>query len=669
MEKIKTIKKQTEKDFSFETINNFWLKLPKLQSFATDNNNVIAKITKVLDEAEESIICIQTEKIADNEIIKSIFNASKRKNRIYIITNELDPALKDLAGSCLIRYGIKNIGSFILVNTNSTNAEGLLLNVPLITESLSHCPLSISLNKDQLSEIYRFFCHNFWNKTEYEIINDFNSPQKSDNPPLDFLSPIDNFCDVSYLKNKIKSFTGFNKISLPNIEKKSFLEIPFNNISRVLVSISNNNTETSEYLLNNNSKIRAFNGFNNCLFAISDDSGFFIPKSNLSGEDNIFGLELDEKQRKCFDGIFENQWNDADWELIREKNRGDLVEQTIKFQNNLNKEISIKEKSEKDCETIKLDKFIDKEVFEEQKPKMEDDGVSCKIEFKWKVIPFITPKECKEDGLYKIWSDYDNLFLGKIRAIENRIEMFEERKKEQGSAVLSSLKGFFAGKDQKIKENQDIINEIKKTKLSELSNAQRKNKIEEINELVKFVNDSLSEITKEVFIAKEKEKWENQKHKLSEEIKNLEQKKNMKTESLNNIKTELENVPEKDPEIYTNRKKEEMTKIEQEIQAVEENISYKKESLEKKFNKFTPPKCNSDASPMESLKKKEKNNRQNSDKVSDFQEKYIEELPKAGLLKSLRGARYLEVEYWEEVAEAKEESIRLKAKISVKKED
>ena len=40
------IKKQTEKDFSFETINNFWLKLPKLQSFATDNNNVIAKITK-----------------------------------------------------------------------------------------------------------------------------------------------------------------------------------------------------------------------------------------------------------------------------------------------------------------------------------------------------------------------------------------------------------------------------------------------------------------------------------------------------------------------------------------------------------------------------------------------------------------------------------------------
>jgi hypothetical protein len=670
MEKIKTIKKQAAKDFSSEIINNFWLKLHERQNFTKDND-IRTKITKMLDEAEESIICIQTEKIEDNEIITSIFNASKRKNRIYIITNELDPALKNLAGSCLIRYGIRNIGSFILVNPDSTIAEGFLLNVPLIMESLNHSPVSTTLNKDQLSEIYRFFCYNFWNKTEYEIINDFNSPQKSENPPLDFLPPLNNFCDKDYLRGKIKNLNNLKDLSLPKIDSNSLLNINEIEKCRLLVSISKYDSAMLENILNKESKIRAFETINHCFFAISDDIGFFVPKGNLSEGDNLFGLALDEKQQKHFNQLFKNQWNNADWELIREKNRGDLVGQTIKFENNLNKEIHIKEKSKKDCGTIKLDKFIDKEAFEEQKPKMEDDGVSCKIDFFWEVIAFFTPEGCKEDKLYKDWVEYDNLFLGKLRAIEDKIEMFEKRKKEQSQNILYSLKGFFAGKDQKIKEYQTAIIELKKVKLSNLDRAQRQNKINELNKLVEFINDSHSEITKEVFIAKEKEKWEQEKKKLHERIKDLEQKKKTKTESLDKVKVELENVPEKDPEIYINRKKEGISKIEKEIQAVEKDISNNRELLEKSFNKFIPPKYDDNsghASPMASLKKEEKSNSGNTTSVNPFKEELLEDLPEVGFLKNLRGSRYLEIEYWEEVQKAKEEAVRLKAQISVKKE-
>ncbi|HQB09157.1 MAG TPA: hypothetical protein PLW37_04750 [bacterium] len=671
MEKIKTIKKQATKDFSSEIINNFWLKLHERQNFTKDND-IRTKITKMLDEAEESIVCIQTEKIEDNEIITSIFNASKRKNRIYIITNELDPALKNLAGSCLIRYGIRNIGSFILVNPDSTIAEGFLLNIPLVMESLNHSPVSTTLNKDQLSEIYRFFCYNFWNKTEYEIINDFNSPQKSENPPLDFLPPLNNFCDKDYLRGKIKNLNNLKDLSLPKIDSNSLLNINEIEKCRLLVSISKYDSAILENILNKESKIRAFDTINNCFFAISDDIGFFVPKGNLSEGDNLFGLELDENQQKYFSQLFKNQWNNADWELIREKNRGDLVGQTIKFENNLNKEIHIKEKSKKDCGTIKLDKFIDKETFEEQKSKMEDDGISCKIDFFWEVIPFFTPEGCKEDKIYKEWSEYDNLFLGKLRAIEDKIEMFEKRKKEQSQTILSSLKGFFAGKDQKIKEYKTAIIELKKVKLSDLDRAQRQNEIKELNKLVEFINDSHSEITKEVFVAKEKEKWEQEKKKLHERIKDLEQKKKTKTESLDKVKVELENVPEKDPEIYINRKKEGISKIEKEIQAVEKDISNNRELLEKSFNKFIPPKYDNngfpDTSPMASLKKDGKGNSGNTTSVNPFKEELLEDLPEVGFLKNLRGSRYLEIEYWEEVQKAKEVAERLKAQISVKKE-
>ena len=670
MRKIETIKKQATKDFSSEIINNFWLKLHERQNF-TKYNDIRTKITKMLDEAEESIICVQTEKLEDNDIVTSIFNASKRKNRIYIVTNEKDPALKNLAGSCLIRYGIRNIGSFILVNPDSTSAEGFLLNIPLIMESLNHRPVLISLNKDQLSAIYRFFCYSFWNKTEYEIMNDFDNSQKTENPPLDFLPPLDNFCDGEYLRNKIIEKGCLKGISLPVIDSSNLFDLQNNGKCRLLISISKNDSMVLENMLNKDSKIRAFDDSNNYFFAISDDSGFFIPKANLSAGENLFGLELDLNQQRYFDEVFENQWNMADWELIKEKNRAELSGHIIKLQNNLNKETTIKEKSEKDCGSIKLTKFVDKEVFEEQKPKMEDDGVSCKIDFFWRVMPFFTPEGFKEDKLYKDWLDYDNHFLGKLRAVENNIDAFEKRKKEQSQTILLSLKSFFAGKDQKIKENQNMISELKKVKLGNLDRVQRQNKIKELNELVKFVNDSHTEIIKEVFLAKEKEKWEQEKNKLHHKIQGLEQIKKTKTESLGKVKVELENVPEKDPEIYINRKKEDISKIEKEIQAVEKDIFNNRDLLEKSFNKFIPPKHDENVgqlSPMASLKKEEKSNSGNTTSVNLFKEELLEDLPEVGILKNLRCTRYLEIEYWEEVQKAKEEAVRLKAQISVKTE-
>ena len=204
-----------------------------------------------------------------------------------------------------------------------------------------------------------------------------------------------------------------------------------------------------------------------------------------------------------------------------------------------------------------------------------------------------------------------------------------------------------------------------------MDRAQRQNEIKELNKLVEFINDSHSEITKEVFVAKEKEKWEQEKKILHQKIYDLNQKKKTKTESLDKVKVELENVPEKDPEIYINRKKEGISKIEKEIQAVEKDISNNRELLEKSFNKFIPPKYDDNsghASPMASLKKEEKSNSGNTTSVNPFKEELLEDLPEVGFLKNLRGSRYLEIEYWEEVQIAKEEAVRLKAQISVKKE-
>ena len=135
--RIEILQKTKTVNHSDKKIASFWLKTNKKSDVFKENNN-LQQITSVFDKLQDSVICIQTEELNHSELIKSIFNASKKRNRIYILTNEKDAGLKQLEGACLIRYGIKNIGSFILINPNAqNNNEGIIFTAPFIETSLA----------------------------------------------------------------------------------------------------------------------------------------------------------------------------------------------------------------------------------------------------------------------------------------------------------------------------------------------------------------------------------------------------------------------------------------------------------------------------------------------------------------------------------------------------
>ena len=102
--KIQTISKSKTIDYNSKIVEDFWLRLNN-KSNNNENQNT-NHIINFLDSIQESVVCIQTELLNNPEIIKSIFNASKRMNRIYILSNNKDDALEQLKGICLIRYGI-----------------------------------------------------------------------------------------------------------------------------------------------------------------------------------------------------------------------------------------------------------------------------------------------------------------------------------------------------------------------------------------------------------------------------------------------------------------------------------------------------------------------------------------------------------------------------------
>jgi hypothetical protein len=65
--RIRRIQKTKTIDYGNKEINNFWLKIKKKSNFQKENTN-LKQIISVFDEIQDSIICIQTEKLNHPEI-------------------------------------------------------------------------------------------------------------------------------------------------------------------------------------------------------------------------------------------------------------------------------------------------------------------------------------------------------------------------------------------------------------------------------------------------------------------------------------------------------------------------------------------------------------------------------------------------------------------------
>ena len=153
---IKAISKSETINYGDKKINDFWLKVND-RKIIKDNNN-LERINTVFKQVENSVICIQTEEINHADIIKAIYEASKHNNRIYLLTNNKDTDLKKLEGVCLIRYGIKNIGSFILINPNTNSEKGILFSAPLIESSFTNVDnFVLDIDSQQTQTLFRFF--------------------------------------------------------------------------------------------------------------------------------------------------------------------------------------------------------------------------------------------------------------------------------------------------------------------------------------------------------------------------------------------------------------------------------------------------------------------------------------------------------------------------------
>ncbi len=702
MQKIQTISKSKNIDYGNEKVSNFWLKINDKSNFQEENNN-LEQIISVFNEIQDSIVCIQTEELNHHKIIVAIHNASKKRNRIYILTNEKDNDLQQIEGVCLVRYGIKNIGSFILINPNTSSNKGIIFTAPFIETSLANAEnITLELDNEQVKTLFRFFSDNFWNKAEYEIIEDFNNPKDTGEPPLDFLPNIKDFCDADFVNNKISEINESALISVPNLQKNDMINFASLKNSAILTSLKNNETELLKTIAENNNTIHSIS--NNSKRVIIADNNWLIPKTNISEADNFFTLKLNNNQIDNLDNLINDKIDNAELKFNLSKTRKELENKTIRLLDNIENKIEIKSENSENLANIELTELLSKEEFENQKPEFKDDNISVKINYSWQIIPFFTPNNAKKAKLYQDWENYQNEYDIFLKQIENTIETGNNKSKNIAEH-LKDLKRKLLGNKNTLSNSQNEINELIPIKLSNLEIQQRKVIIHKINELAKNVSVNLSEIDAEIkksgieteikqlknhkeekelelkIFIEEQEKKFKEKEDNKEELLNKffekynikkdefpkhksewQRKKNKKKEKIAEDQKKLEELKNIEGFNFRNKFENEKRKFEKEIKNVETHINSKEKELEKtgkEQKQIKSSSINSVFGKGQNNKNSKQNNEFNIPENTDF-------LPKIGELFEVGKQKYLEIKFWEDFKLGKTEILRLNAKLSAK---
>lgn len=406
--KILPVQKEETVNYGKEKINDFWM----LKDGPITRSTPKQFITQFIKNTDSGFICIYSEKITDNELINLLFNIAE-KIKVYILVNDYSQELLPIVGKSLIRYsGVKNKGTFILKNPKSDDSEGLFFGGQLTSTSLSAAHFLFETSKNDIKELFRHYCYQFWSNAKTEIVED--TPQDVHSKPI----------DVFYDDNK------------------------------------------------------------------------------FNGKDYVYGT------------LFK---------FVKETERQNIVGQKIVYLNQENiSPIEIIASSFKELGDNKIKELLPKTEYEEQKPVFKDDGVSEKITYSWRNVPFYLPENAKDHNLYKQWNDEKVKIEFNLDSFIKKIEESEQREK----TISSRIKRFFLGKKNQFSNLKEQLLKVKEVDFANLSRNERDEKIDSVNEIY----SEIVKHSKEIDV-------ENKKALIDDEIENLVQELNDK----NNHRTEIKN--------------------------------------------------------------------------------------------------------------------------------
>ena len=423
---IETITNEVKNDRRGEALGSIWTASDSSVShvsqqgpflFTGEKSTIAFQVSDIIEICKERLF-ISTQSFSDASIINATEVALQRGVRVYMVidSNGFEAVLKNpscsaLLGQVLLRERQERGLNLVLADWHLADRSGLLLTSPLDgTITSSSNGWAMELSKNQIDELSSHVQHEFWSITEgREVL----SPEEAKNPPPIAVAPFTlrsiqngdhvlrvNFAsdgDDSKAEAALRKEKNWQGQVLGNSSKSSIIlhgeAIEIGTGAEQVIHSSPKSVEPATGLF-------AHSGLSLQL-AIGDESYLAGWDRSATGDWHSI-LRLNAEQAKAAKALLQKHSKSPEWVGHSKIKLGDAGDKIIRG----GKEMTISATQKENLGIIHLDKMPDSaDTLHSHQPPMNpsETNLARECTFEWICAPPVPPSSASQDGLHDDW--------------------------------------------------------------------------------------------------------------------------------------------------------------------------------------------------------------------------------------------------------------------------
>lgn len=463
-------------------------------------------------------LLIACDLIKSEEIIELLQQTADRGVRIYLLLGEPKrnkTAIDALSGRCLIRAGLEQQGTLVLVDHSTTTPSGVLMMNHSVLEVPNSKTWVVELEEKQIEDSFRSFCKLFWESSSSEYLNQKHKTVQKAHP------------DGAIVTNHSHQLSA----RLGDCIQES-LE------SQTAISYQDHRDELGDYrmLLSSQSQNIASVARHGVALTdaaipslvISADGNWLLPEDADFKKVN-WCLRLSKAQSVSVIDAYETAVSAAAWQYKSDFAMQDIANnQQVRFADKPDDIQGLKEKRSRILEAISTESI--NQFLNESAQALAGDSVCWKrdfmayqVDYEVAVHPPYVPSQAIEDALYSNWSDAEADWQKRLQALEGKLISINEKQQSIPDRLTGFIKPFLLGQNQSVKSINRELEALKNWSVTAATPAGRLEYAGRIDKFMAEVDKRGSETAAKIDEAEQHNQW-------LEKQKNLLVEKNKKSE-------------------------------------------------------------------------------------------------------------------------------------------
>ncbi|SFG68120.1 hypothetical protein [Neptunomonas qingdaonensis] len=455
--------------------------------------------------------------ILDNQ---QVINALQRKAdqglRVFLCLgteHSNTSAIDQLQSRCLLRTGTRQQGALIIRDQNTLQKSGCLLTGALTDEAYQ-----ILLDKRQVDDSYRSFCHLFWQECDKEF--SINSTKKAQsinssivvNHSYQSKNGLNRYFDI-------EPYSAFN--TLVSSDDKLLQQLSPKSDSRSFALLSVDQSALAEKVIEQQGQVSLTEKSLPNLVQVKQ-TYWLLPQSVNTAQSN-WALQLNDQQVTDIDLWVYFNYRQAKWQLDKKSNIGQLQSRTVKFAADIKQSFICKEHRERVISPIYTHCFDDffntdiKVLAKEQTGWIKEQLASV-IQYTVERHPPYFPDSAKEDALHRQWSLAQNQWKKIVDEQLAKLANLEQQQSSVAELIRQFIGQFVLGQKQQNKKLKQQLEAFAEWDCLHATHAERSEKLQALQGIAIAIANNKQRTEQEISNAEAQRKWNEKKIKLNQTV-------------------------------------------------------------------------------------------------------------------------------------------------------